>query len=210
MVTFQEMIVRILIAVFIGMIIGAEREYKNKDAGLRTLTLICIGSCIFTLVSIIISPQTPDRIASNIVTGIGFLGGGVIFKSDNGVNGLTTAATIWVTAALGMTVASGYLWIAAIGTLIVLGVLFLLPVLENFIDKINEIRTYTIVCLYEPETLKKYESLMKQYQLHFRPLKQTKVNDEIIGSWSVQGRGNNHDRFIDEILRDKSVKKFDF
>lgn len=210
MITLSEMIIRILIAVLIGMIIGMEREYKNKDAGLRTLTLICIGSCVFTLLSMIISPQTPDRIASNIVTGIGFLGGGVIFKSDNGVNGLTTAATIWVTSALGMTVASGYLLIAAVGTLSVLGVLFLLTMIEKYIDKINEIRTYTIVCLYEPQTLKKYEGLMKEYHLHFRSLKQTKLNDEIIGSWMVQGHVDNHSKFIENILRDNSVKKFDF
>src|ERR1700730_3277484 len=102
----HDIIIKLLLAVVIGGVIGAEREYRSKSAGFRTLTLICLGSTIFTIFSQIIGagagPGTgnPDRIASNIVTGIGFVGAGVIFKGDNSgskVSGITTAAMIWVT-----------------------------------------------------------------------------------------------------------------
>src|SRR5687768_5708918 len=163
MLTTEEMIVRLLIAVLIGMIIGAEREYRNKSAGLRTVTLIAIGSCLFTLMSISIASDTHDRIASNIVTGIGFLGGGVIFKSESGVNGLTTAATIWMTAALGMTVGSGNMHVAWLGTAVVLMVLFSFTLVEKLIDKTNQVYHYTIVLLNAPENLERIQLTMKTY-----------------------------------------------
>src|SRR5687768_7430729 len=167
MLTTEEMIVRLLIAVLIGMIIGAEREYRNKSAGLRTVTLIAIGSCLFTLMSISIASDSNDRIASNIVTGIGFLGGGVIFKSESGVNGLTTAATIWMTAALGMTVGAGNMQVAWLGTAVVLLVLFLFTYVEKAIDQINKVFQYTIVVNNQPENLERIEKLMKSHRLSY-------------------------------------------
>ncbi len=107
MLTLEEILERLLVAMAIGMLLGIEREHRDKSAGLRTLTLISLGSCMFMLVSLIVDAGNTYRIASNIVTGIGFIGAGVIFKSDRGVNGITTAATIWATAAVGMAVGSG-------------------------------------------------------------------------------------------------------
>src|SRR3954467_11106111 len=108
-----EIVIKLLISVLIGGIIGAEREFHNKSAGLRTLMLICLGSTLFTMFSMEIGAHTsPDRIASNIVTGIGFVGAGVIFMGGTGINGVTTAATIWVTAALGVGVGAGHQYIA--------------------------------------------------------------------------------------------------
>ena len=110
MVTGIETFLFKLVLVFLtGGLIGIERELKSKSAGFRTIMLICMGSFLFTSFSQLISPSTPDRIASNIVTGIGFLGAGVIFRDNNRVNGLTTAASIWVTAALGMGISDGTL-----------------------------------------------------------------------------------------------------
>lgn len=100
--SIDDIVLRISLAFGLGAIIGIEREYLNKAAGLRTLILISLGSCMFTIFSILIAERTPDRIASNIVTGIGLLAAGVIFKEDTRVKGLTTAASIWVTAAIGM------------------------------------------------------------------------------------------------------------
>src|ERR1700742_1862230 len=113
----QAIVWKLVLAAVIGGALGAEREYRSKSAGFRTLTMICLGATIFTIFSQIIGgPGNPDRIASNIVTGIGFVGAGVIFKGDgtSKVNGITTAAMIWVTAALGMAIGAGYLLIAAI------------------------------------------------------------------------------------------------
>lgn len=99
-----------LAAVACGAIIGTEREKQQKPAGLRTLILVCLGSAIFTMVSFAFSTSTGDsgRVAAQIVTGVGFLGAGAILHSRNGVTGMTTAASVWVMAAIGITVGAGY------------------------------------------------------------------------------------------------------
>ena len=90
-----EILARFLLAALWGGIVGIERQYRSKSAGFRTMIMISMGACFFTMMSIWIGQaNNPDRIASNIVTGIGFLGAGVIFRGDNRVNGITTAATI--------------------------------------------------------------------------------------------------------------------
>ena len=102
----------LLVAAFLGALIGLERELAGKDPSLRTFTLISMGSCTFSLLSVHAAtlatsaghPSDPGRIAAQIVTGIGFLGAGVIFRSSRGVSGYTTAAMIWMTAAIGMAV----------------------------------------------------------------------------------------------------------
>jgi putative Mg2+ transporter-C (MgtC) family protein len=99
-----------LVAVACGAMIGTERERHDKPAGLRTLILVCLGSSVFTMVSFAFSSTTGDsgRVAAQIVTGIGFLGAGVILHSRTGITGMTTAATIWMTAAIGMTIGAGW------------------------------------------------------------------------------------------------------
>ena len=89
---------KLSVSLLLGSLLGLEREYQNKAAGFRTIALICMGSTVFTLISMRISISNPDRIAANIITGIGFIGAGVIFKNGANVYGLTTAATIWVSA----------------------------------------------------------------------------------------------------------------
>jgi len=116
------------LAVLVGGLIGAEREYRNKFAGFSTMILICLGSFLFTTFGIYISGSTNDRIASNIVTGIGFLGAGVIFQSENRINGLTTAASIWAVAALGMGIADGQYTLVLMATAVILIALLFFPV----------------------------------------------------------------------------------
>jgi len=147
----------ILLSVIIGIFIGSEREYKNKSARLRTLILVTTGSCIFTILSIKIGEANPDRIAANIITGIGFLGAGAIFKEDNRVSGLTTATTIWICAALEMAAGARQLEIAIIGTAVVLFVLFLLKHLEKYIDQKNRTIKYELVFAESSSSLKYYE-----------------------------------------------------
>jgi putative Mg2+ transporter-C (MgtC) family protein len=102
----------VLVSVLCGLMIGQERESKNKPAGLRTVTLICVGSTIFTLASILIAGgkgvADPGRIAAQVVTGIGFLGAGAIIQERGTVVGLTTAATIWAVSAIGVVIGAGY------------------------------------------------------------------------------------------------------
>jgi putative Mg2+ transporter-C (MgtC) family protein len=206
----SEMLVRVLAAFVIGGAIGLEREYLNKSAGFRTMIMICMGSCLYTMFSMFLSNATPDRIASNIVTGIGFLGAGVIFKEDNRVKGLTTAAAIWVTAALGMGVGGGYFYITIVTAILSLIALLVLSKMEGLIDKINENRTYKIVWHYKMESMGKYEDMLRQHKLKFKRTRQNKSGPQVMGIWVVNGRKKNHDAFIKEILVDDSVIEFEF
>lgn len=99
-----------LSAVVAGAVVGAERERRDKPAGLRTLILVCLGSAVFTMVSFAFAAPGGDagRVAAQIVTGVGFLGAGAILQMGSGVVGMTTAAIVWVTAAIGMTIGAGY------------------------------------------------------------------------------------------------------
>lgn len=113
------------LAAICGGLIGMEREAKEKPAGLRTLSLVCLGSCVFTLVSYAFNTTTGDsgRVAAQIVTGIGFLGGGMLMRGPAGVHGVTTAATIWVVAALGIVIGTGHCVAGLALTILIVGVL---------------------------------------------------------------------------------------
>jgi putative Mg2+ transporter-C (MgtC) family protein len=128
---------RLLLAAGLGAAIGLEREYRRKPAGLRTNILIGVGSALFTITSIQLAEigGTPDRIAAGIVTGMGFLGGGAILRSGISVQGMTTAATIWVNAAIGMAAGAGQYALATMTTAITLVVLAVLPPIEAFVDR---------------------------------------------------------------------------
>ena len=118
MTLFQqaEVIIQLLLAAFLGMIIGLDREARNEPAGLRTHMLVGVGACLFTALSIYAFPgdQSPSRVASNIVVGIGFLGAGTIIRRGAQPHHLTTAASIWATAAVGMAVGAGA-WFLGLG-----------------------------------------------------------------------------------------------
>jgi putative Mg2+ transporter-C (MgtC) family protein len=128
---------RLLLAAGLGTAIGLEREYRQKPAGLRTNILIALGSALFTIVSSLMGHEsgTADRIAAQIVTGIGFLGGGAILRSGKAVHGMTTAATIWVNAAIGMAAGAGHFMLATITAALTLAVLALLPPIEIYFEQ---------------------------------------------------------------------------
>ena len=128
---------RLLLAAGLGAAIGLEREYRAKPAGLRTNILIALGSALFTAISMDVAGTggSDDRIAAGIVTGIGFLGGGAILRSGDTIHGMTTAATIWVNAAIGMAAGMGRFMIATVAAVLTLIVLLLLPPLEDYFDR---------------------------------------------------------------------------
>jgi putative Mg2+ transporter-C (MgtC) family protein len=117
-----ESLVSLVLAMVFGAIVGFEREKAHKPAGLRTHMLVCLGSCLFTIVSLDFSVD-PARIASGIVTGIGFIGAGAIIAEQDKVVGITTAASLWVTAAIGLTIGVRNYVLAAVATLLVFLVL---------------------------------------------------------------------------------------
>src|SRR3990167_8702124 len=111
--TFQmdlQIVIRVILACLLGCLIGWERERHRHiiSAGIRTYGAICLGSCAFGILSYVIGNADPARIAAQVVSGIGFLGGGIIFRQGDYVNGLTTAATLWATAAVGLAISFGF------------------------------------------------------------------------------------------------------
>src|SRR5437870_5000680 len=162
-------LLRIVAALAIGAIIGGEREYRSKAAGFRTMTLICLGSTLFTILSIRLGAGTgPERIAANIITGIGFLGAGVIFKDGFSVSGLTTATSIWVTAALGMAVGAGEIALATIGLALVLVVLALFDKLQEFIDRFHQKRSYRFQFASAQFSLGEIDQMMGRFSVSVR------------------------------------------
>jgi putative Mg2+ transporter-C (MgtC) family protein len=207
----DQIIEKLLLSLVVGGLIGAEREYRSKSAGFRTLTLICIGSTLFTIFSQLIGANgNPDRIASNIATGIGFVGAGVIFKGDFGVNGITTAAMIWATAAMGMGIGAGYESVSLLACALILAMLLVFSRLEGWIDRVNQTRDYRIICEYQEETLHRYEKEFKKHRLKFKRGREIKSNNLITGEWIARGSEKNHLEFVNSILQDPAVKTFEF
>lgn len=137
-------IVAIILAAAFGAVVGLEREYKQKAAGLRTNVLICIGAAVFTIISRKMGAEhdlSQTRIAAQIVTGVGFLGAGAIIRDRGGVLGLTTAATIWLVASIGMACGAGYYSLALATTVIIIGVLLGLGNLERKIGRYRSTQT---------------------------------------------------------------------
>ena len=133
--------IRLLIAAAFGAVVGIEREIHGHSAGFRTHTLVAAGSAMFTVLSIYgfpSSPQNPvdpSRVAAQVVTGIGFLGAGAILKSGPTVQGLTTAASLWSVAAIGMAAGAGVWIVAGVGTAIVVFVLWPLNLIAKWLDR---------------------------------------------------------------------------
>ena len=136
------MIGQLTLSIFLGGLIGFERERRGKQAGLRTFTLVALGSTLFTILSVSGFPGSgvslaydSSRIASQIVVGIGFLGGGLIFLKEDYVYGLTTAAGLWATAAIGMAVGFHMYAVAVVSTILILLVLWVFKLLDKRIAK---------------------------------------------------------------------------
>jgi putative Mg2+ transporter-C (MgtC) family protein len=135
-----EMILRLVASLILGGLIGWEREYSNHSAGFRTHLLVCLGSTLIMLLSIYGFSQfanepnvrmDPARLAAQVISGIGFLGAGTIFRTGLTVSGLTTAASLWVVAAIGLSVGAGFYMAASIATMMVLIILWILNIVEK-------------------------------------------------------------------------------
>jgi len=123
-----ELALRLLLSFIVGILFGLEREKRHKPAGLRTHALVCLGASLFTIVGITGFPPTgqesfvrnidPARVAAQIVTGVGFIGGGIIFKEHDHIRGITTAASIWLTAGIGMGLGAGLYMLSGVAALL--------------------------------------------------------------------------------------------
>lgn len=136
-----EPIAQLLVASLLGALIGIEREYKKKEAGLRTFSLVALGTCFFTITAVYFSPSyhglegfiqlDPTRVIQAVAVGIGFIGSGLIIKRKSQVEGLTTAAALWATSALGIGVGLKLYVLSAIGALLVIVILSFFKIIEK-------------------------------------------------------------------------------
>jgi putative Mg2+ transporter-C (MgtC) family protein len=195
-------VTKLLLSLLIGGMIGAEREYHDKAAGLRTLMFICAGAALFTLFSVKLGGDDNNaaRIAAQIVSGIGFMGAGVIMRDDERITGITTAAMIWLVAALGMGVGSGYyvFSLCAAGTMLVAQ--FMFPTLEGWIDRLRNTRTYEVVCPLLPDLYAEVDALFTTSGLHVRSRQRLKADGDMVCIWHTHGSPKAHARLVDSLF----------
>ncbi|MGB0452167.1 MAG: MgtC/SapB family protein [Bacteriovoracaceae bacterium] len=136
---YVAMGIKVVCSMFLGALLGIEREAKMKAAGIKTNMLICLGSCIYVAISTLMLDgyvnADPNRIAAQVVSGIGFLGAGAILKGNSGVSGITSAASVWVAAAIGLSVGFGYVFMATFFTITVLSVYAIIDPLYRFFQR---------------------------------------------------------------------------
>jgi putative Mg2+ transporter-C (MgtC) family protein len=201
--------IKLLVSLLLGALIGAEREYKGRNIGFRTIILITLGSTLFTILSFILGKDSdPSRIASNIVTGVGFLGAGAIFRDGASVRGVTTASIIWISAAIGMACGIAQYEFAVIVTITVLLILLGFAGMQKFIDRYNQEMVYKITISNNLELKAEIEQTIRSFKLRYTPLSYTKINDEIILDYEVSGAQTNHDKLIRYLCISTNVKTF--
>lgn len=201
--------IKLIVSLFLGALIGAEREYKGRNIGFRTIILITLGSTLFTILSTILGGTSdPTRIASNIVTGVGFLGAGAIFRDGSSVRGVTTASIIWISAAIGMACGIGQYEFAVIVTTTVLIILLGFAGVQQFIDRYNQEIVYRITISNNLDFKAKLEKSIADYKLKFKWLSYTKLNDDLVIEYEIRGSEINHDDFIVYLTKEPGVKNF--
>lgn len=163
------LIIRLLVSALLGGLIGLEREYHGQPAGLRTHIILCLGACLAMCISINSSfygtKGDVERIAAQVISGVGFLGAGAIFKYGGGVRGLTSAASIWATASIGLAAGCGMFYLSLAGTGIVLFTLIVLNSFEKSFIHEKVTRTIVIKGTDHPRFLEEIENHMKKFKI---------------------------------------------
>lgn len=193
----------LLLAVLYGGAIGLERELKRKPAGLRTNILICVGSALFTQLSIAVAGAAgdPARIAAQIVTGVGFIGAGTILHTRGQVSGLTSAATIWLVAAIGVAIGAGAVLEATGATLLVVLVLVFLGWLEQFLRRVGGMSRVVIEVERDPERVARIEELVRQAGLEIVELRTQDRDQRLVIEVLLRGPQRAHDEARLQLLR---------
>jgi len=201
-------LVAIGVSLLAGSLVGLEREYKNKSAGFRTIVLICLGATTFTIVSRY-GVGSDDRIAANIITGIGFIGAGVIFKDKFSVMGLTTAAVIWIVAGIGMAAGVGYYSLSlflAVTTVLILSVF---NKVENTMERVFLMRT--IFVIFQDMDINHLEALkqvMDKHRIKYRRKTVSKRDRKLSVVFELTGDRENLRAFNNEMISLTYVEEF--
>jgi len=193
-----EQVFQILAALLAGALLGLEREYHSKPAGFRTMILICVSSCLFSILSL--SLPSGDRIASNIVTGIGFIGAGVVFKEGASVRGITSAAIIWMSAAIGMSIGLRHYVLAAIVVAIVLLIMLALTKFEKLFDQLHQMKIYEIHFLSTSYSIEELEREMKEINIDFVRTRTTKQNNTVNVEYNIEVSRKKNRELIDKFF----------
>lgn len=206
MFEWNEEIIRLLIALSVGGFIGLEREMRDKAAGFRTIILICTGAALFTMFSLNFGAKVdPTRIAASIVSGVGFLGAGAILRSEGRITGLTTAATIWLVAALGMGIGGGEIPLVIFSAIIIGVVLWIFPVFEKGIDKFRKMAIYEITIPNDSIKFNQVNQLFLEHKIKIRSVKKTKSEGLMYCVWVTSGKPQSHQMLNDILLSDDEV-----
>ena len=203
-------LIKVLLALAVGGWIGLEREFRDKAAGLRTMIFNCLGAALFTIFSVrMAGDREPTRIAANIVVGVGFLGAGVIMRQSGGrLTGLTTAATIWLVAALGAGIGSGNYALSVIVAAIAFMVLWLFPGFERIVNAIYTERAYHVVTPIRDGKLAELDELFRAHHLRVLRFHQEKKDGCIVSFWYAAGREQAHERLRERLAHDPDVLEF--
>jgi putative Mg2+ transporter-C (MgtC) family protein len=207
---FWEDILKLGLAILLGGVIGLEREWNTKSGGFRTLTLISLGSALFTMASVRVLGQDASRVVSTIVQGVGFLGAGILINDAGKVRGVTTAAAIWVVAALGAGIGLGYYAITVIAGVMVLFILTELKFLKSWFDRPRRIHKYKVVFPLDREI---HADVAKKAQsLGLTILRQSlgKQSGQLVCTWELRGGEPFHDAFTQYLMDADEVLEFQF
>ena len=207
-----EDLIKILIAILIGGIIGLERELHSKAAGLRTISLITVGAAMFTILSFKFgNNSSTTQVASTVVNGVGFLGAGAILFSEGRVKGLTTATSVWVAAALGMAIGLGQYVLGIAATLVVIIILDLYTRLARWLDvKGRELRSYEISFTDRPGKAKEIEQLFAKHRMVIHMHRPMRMNNVRKDTWEVDGRAADQYALAKKLLEDKEITELHY
>lgn len=215
LLSYWEVSWRLFLAAMLGGLIGWEREKNLRPAGLRTHILVCVGSALVMLISIYgfapfmkepVVTFDPSRISAQVISGIGFLGAGTIIRQGFSITGLTTAASLWVVAAIGLSVGAGYVFAAIFTTLLVFICLGLLTRWEDRLIKKKTKRTVRLVFREPPEELDQISSLLQKYKVELGSFTLEKENDHYTVTIIVKGY-EIPTKLYSELLRLKGMEK---
>ncbi len=211
--TTVPILLRLAVAFFCGAMVGLEREIRGKTAGLRTNILICLGAAIYMTVSELVAkyiartPAESARIAAGVVTGIGFLGAGAILRSGVTVQGLTTAASIWLVAGIGMAVGAGFPLLGFAATVLTLATLILLGRLEEHISGACDFaRLEATVAEAEPRARIRLEAVLASAGRHVRVEEFATRGDKAVARFSYCRTHAEHHAFLDTLLAIPEVR----
>jgi putative Mg2+ transporter-C (MgtC) family protein len=204
-----DYILNLLLAILVGGLIGAEREFRHRAAGFRTIIFICLGSTMFTMLSLELGGEvSPVRIAGHMVTGVGFLCAGVILEEKSRIVGLTTASTIWFTAAMGMAIGGGQYLLVILALIVAMVVLWFFPKIEEWIYTRREMRTYEVVSEIKPNRLKELERKLKDCGLGVKGHKLVKKDEGIVCLIDAYGSLEEHEKAMEMLFAEEDVKEF--